>query len=298
MTGPATGPVTGSEARSTVPRVVSSAPSGQLEATTHAGSDHSRTVLITGSQGAIGSALRDRLPALGWRLRTFDRADGADVVGELTDPDALDAAMAGVTAVAHLAGQPTEAPWPVIRDSNIEGCFQLFEAARRAGVRRVVFASSNHAVGFTPRGEADLPPDVPARPDTLYGVSKVFGEALARYYCDRYGFEVGCLRIGTFGDRPLDHRALASWLSPDDCAQLVDRCLRSPALGYALVWGVSANSDRWWSLDNPVGYRPTSDAALAEPPDVPAAATDDLVGGPFTTAEHGIDETALRSGRV
>jgi len=249
-------------------------------------------VLLTGSQGRIGSALRDRLPALGWRIRGFDRAAGADVVGELTDPAALDAALAGVTAVVHLAGQPTEAPWPVIRESNIEGCFQLFEAARRAGVRRAVFASSNHAVGFTPRGTAELPPDTPPRPDTLYGVSKAFGEALARYYSDRYGFAVACLRIGTFADRPPDHRSLASWLSPADCAELVDRCLRSPQLRYALIWGISANTSRWWSLANPVGYEPRSDAA-AQPPSAPPAATDELVGGVFTTAAYGIDEISL-----
>jgi len=249
-------------------------------------------VLVTGSQGRIGSALRDRLPALGWRVRGFDRAAGADVTGELTDPAALDAALAGVTAVVHLAGQPSEARWPVIRESNIEGCFQLFEAARRAGVRRVVFASSNHAAGFTPRGTAELPPDTPPRPDTLYGVSKVFGEALGRYYSDRYGFAVACLRIGTFADRPRDHRSLASWLSPADCAQLVDRCLRSPQLRYALIWGISANSGRWWSLANPVGYQPGSDAAT-EPPADPPTGTDDLVGGRFTTAAYGIDEISL-----
>jgi uronate dehydrogenase len=249
-------------------------------------------VLLTGSQGRIGSALRERLPELGWQLRGFDRVAGADVVGELTDPAALDNAMAGVEAVVHLAGQPTEAPWPVIRESNIEGCYQLFEAARRAGVRRVVFASSNHAAGFTPRGTGELPPDTPARPDTLYGVSKVFGEALGRYYCDRYGFAVACLRIGTFASLPPDPRSLASWLSPADCAALVDRCLRSPDLGYAVIWGVSANRDRWWSLANPVGYRPESDAAGSEPAEPAVLPTDDLVGGVFTTADYGIDEVS------
>lgn len=251
-------------------------------------------VLLTGSQGSIGTALRERLPALGWQLRGFDRTAGADAVGELTDPVVLDGAMAGVDAVVHLAGQPTEAPWPVIRESNIEGCFQLFEAARRAGVRRLVFASSNHAVGFAPRGDAELPPDTPPRPDTLYGVSKVFGEALSRYYCDRYGFAVACLRIGTFGSRPPDHRSMATWLSPADCAHLVDRCLRSPELGYAVIWGVSANRDRWWSLANPVGYRPESDAGDSQPAEPAELPTDGLVGGLFTTAAYGIDEIAAR----
>ncbi|HTZ43250.1 MAG TPA: NAD(P)-dependent oxidoreductase [Jatrophihabitans sp.] len=252
------------------------------------------TVLLTGSQGLIGTALRERLPGLGWQLRTFDRSPGADVVGELTDPATLDRALLGADAVVHLAGQPAEGPWPVVRDSNLEGCYQLFEAARRAGVRRVVFASSNHAVGFTERAAGELPPDVPPRPDTLYGVSKVFGEALARYYCDRYGFEVACLRIGTFAERPPDRRALGTWLSPADCAHLVDRCLRSPELGYALIWGVSANRDRWWSLANPVGYRPSSDAAeLPAPPD--GTARTDVVGGAFTTAAYGIDEVLNRA---
>ncbi|HJQ03366.1 MAG TPA: NAD(P)-dependent oxidoreductase [Jatrophihabitans sp.] len=255
------------------------------------------TVLLTGSQGRIGSALRERLPALGWQVRGFDRRAGADVVGELTDPAALDHAMAGIEAVVHLAGQPTEVAWPVIRDSNIEGTFQLFEAARRAGVRRLVYASSNHAVGFTrrPGDSGQLPADTPPRPDTLYGVSKVFGEALARYYCDRYGFEVACLRIGTFAERPPDRRSLASWLSPADCARLVDACLRSPTLGYALIWGISANSERWWSLaaGERLGYHPQDDAGHFELDfDAGPAGSLDLVGGGFTDTSFGIDERA------
>ncbi|MEO6703977.1 MAG: NAD(P)-dependent oxidoreductase [Jatrophihabitantaceae bacterium] len=258
------------------------------------------TVLLTGSQGRIGSSLTALLPGYGWQLRTFDRlpspATGADhVVGELTDPRALDQALAGVSAVVHLAGQPTEAPWPVIRESNLEGTFQLFEAARRAGVRRVVYASSNHAVGFTPRGSAELPADTPPRPDTLYGVSKVFGEALGRYYCDRYGFQVACLRIGTFADRPPDRRAQSSWLAPADCAHLVDSCLHSDSLSYALIWAISANRDRWWSLaaGQELGYQPTYDASQFDrPEDDPAPL--DLVGGLFTAPWFGIDEVAER----
>lgn len=252
------------------------------------------TILITGSQGRIGQALFDRLPARGWSLRGFDRVAGADVVGDITDPSALDHAMAGVEAVVHLAGQPTEAPWPVIRDANIEGAFEVFEAARRGGVRRVVFASTNHAVGFTPRGSEELAPDTEPRPDTLYGVSKAFGEALARYYVDRYGFQVACLRIGTCAAAPPDALSLATWLSFDDCAQLVDRCLRAPDLTFALIWGVSANRDRWWSLDNPVDYQPTSDAAALSLPPFPATPTDHLVGGAFTGSPYGIDEIEAR----
>ena len=257
------------------------------------------TVLLTGAAGRIGTALRERLPSYGWALRSFDRVavDGG-VVGELTSPDDLDAAMAGVDAVVHLAGQPNEAPWPVIREANVEGAFQLFEAARRAGVARVVYASSNHAVGFEPV-HRELPASTAPRPDTLYGVSKVFGEALGRYYADRYGMQVACLRIGTFAPTPPDTRSLSTWLSPDDCARLVDAALRAPALRYAIVWGVSANTRRTWSLDeaHALGYRPRDDAeAYANV--VPAGEqhpSDAYVGGGFTSPAFGIDEVAARA---
>lgn len=261
------------------------------------------TVLITGSSGRIGTSLVQLLPGLGWQLRGFDREPGdhgiEQLVGEVTDPQALDEAMAGVQAVVHLAGQPTEAPWPVIRTSNIEGTFEVFEAARRAGVSRLIHASSNHAVGFTQRAKGELLADTPPRPDTLYGVSKAFGEALGRYYHDRYGMRVACLRIGTFAERPPDQRAQATWLSPPDCARLVDACLRSEQLGYALIWGVSANRDRWWSLaaGAEVGYHPLDDAAdfASDSPQRrprPEYPKPEYVGGSFTDASFGIDEQA------
>ncbi len=264
------------------------------------------TVLITGCSGKIGSSLATLLPAMGWQLRGLDQQPATSPIeqvhGGITDPDALDRAMAGVRAVVHLAGQSTEAPWPVIREANIEGSYQVFEAARRAGVRRVVYASSNHAVGFTPRQPSHADPaaglaaDTPARPDTLYGVSKVFGEALGRYYVDRYGMQVACLRIGTFADTPPDARAMATWLSPQDCARLVDACLRTDELGFALVWGVSANRDRWWSTaaGQALGYQPLDDASRhrSDPPEDADAAV--LVGGGFTDPSFGIDEVRQR----
>ncbi|HVU92125.1 MAG TPA: NAD(P)-dependent oxidoreductase [Jatrophihabitans sp.] len=262
----------------------------------------SRTVLLTGAAGRIGRALLDRLPALGWELRPFDReSTPGGVVGDITSPADLDRATAGVDAIVHLAGQPTEAPWPVIRAANVEGLVQLFEAARRAGVRRVVYASSNHAVGFEPLPAAgELPDGLPPRPDTLYGVSKAFGEALARYYVDRYGFQVACLRIGTFEDRPSHPRSLASWLSPGDAARLVDAALRSPELTYAVVWGISGNTRRTWSLAGAraLGYEPQDDAeayageVVAAGPDP----SDGFVGGGFTSAGFGIDEITSRWG--
>jgi uronate dehydrogenase len=255
-------------------------------------------VLLTGAAGRIGTALRERLPALGWEVRGFDRVEAPDcIVGDITSPADLDAAMTGVDAVVHLAGQPTEAPWPVVRDANIEGTLQLFEAARRAGVDRVVYASSNHAVGFTPVGD-DQAADLPPRPDTLYGVSKVFGEALGRYYVDRYGIRVACLRIGTFAERPGHVRALSTWLSPADATRLVDACLRSPDLTYSIVWGVSANTRRAWSLDagRALGYEPRDDAEqYAEHlEDGEAHPSDGLTGGGFTSPGFGIDEVEQR----
>ncbi|MEO6501584.1 MAG: NAD(P)-dependent oxidoreductase [Jatrophihabitantaceae bacterium] len=281
------------------------------------------TVLITGSSGKIGRSLATLLPPMGWQLRGFDQQQPASgpieqvetVCGDITDPQALDRAMAGVRAVVHLAGQAVEAPWPVIREANIEGSYQVFEAARRAGVRRVVYASSNHAVGFTPRqsshtaglpnsavstqASADsalLAADTPPRPDTLYGVSKAFGEALGRYYVDRYAMQVACLRIGTFADTPPDARAMATWLSPQDCARLVDACLRTDRLGFALVWGVSANRNRWWSSDagRALGYQPLDDAGQCRSDQPDAEYAPVLVGGAFTDPSYGIDEVRRR----
>lgn len=257
------------------------------------------TILLTGAAGRIGTALRARLPELGWDVRGFDRTPvPAGVVGDITSADDLDAALAGVSAVVHLAGVPTEAPWPQLRDANIDGLVTVFEAARRAGVERVVYASSIHTVGFAPV-TPDLATDTPPRPDTLYGVSKVFGEALGRYYADRYGLRVACMRIGTFEDRPSDARTLPSWLSPGDCARLVDACLRSAELRHAIVWGISANTRRTWNLDSAyaLGYRPQDDAesyAASLPAPVPHP-SDGFVGGGFTDAGFGIDEVLSRS---
>jgi uronate dehydrogenase len=258
-------------------------------------------VLVTGSAGGIGSALCERLPALGWTVRGFDRVPSPGledaVVAELADARALFAACTGVDAVVHLAGIPTEVPWPAIREANIDGTYSVFETARRAGVTRLVFASTNHAVGYTPVG-SDLSPMTQPRPDTLYGVSKAVGEALGSLYADRYGIRVACLRIGSFSARPENLRALSTWLSPADCARLVDACLRSEALRYQVLWGVSANTRRVWSDEgwDTVGYVPEDDAeafaadlAGAEP-----QPGDDRTGGDYTTPAFGIDQIAAR----
>jgi nucleoside-diphosphate-sugar epimerase len=147
-------------------------------------------------------------------------------------------------------------------------------------------------VGGAPAGEVTSARDLDA---ALDGVS----EALGRYYADRYGLRVACLRIGTFAPRPPDRRALADWLSPGDCARLVDACLRSPQLDYAVVWGVSANARRGWSLDEALalGYRPEDDAeAYADDlGDACSYDSDGYVGGGFTSPGFGIDEVAARA---
>jgi uronate dehydrogenase len=255
--------------------------------------DSTAPVLITGAAGRIGGFLRPRLLAAGYRLRLLDTAplstvDAREevVLGSITDPPAIAAASAGASAVVHLAGFATEAQWPDILHSNIHGTWCVLEAARAAGVRRVVLASSNHAVGFEPRGDAALPDDTFPRPDGYYGVSKVAKEALGSLYADRHGMDVVCLRIGSCAERPPDRRALSTWLSPDDAGRLVVAALSVPSPGFRVVWGVSANTRRWWSAagGDAIGYHPADDAEayVADLPAEPEPAVT-RVGGPWAT---------------
>lgn len=226
-------------------------------------------VLVTGAAGRIGSRLRSGLPPLGWSPRCLDLAGPAErdglpwTVGDVTDPGTLAEAMAGAEAVVHLAGIPTEAPFADLCRANIEGTYQVFEAARRAGVRRVIYAGSNHAVGF--HGSAEpLTTQVRPRPDSLYGVTKAFGEALGSFYADRYGMDVAAVRIGSCFDRPPGVRGLGTWLSPDDSVRLVDALLRAPSFGFQVVYGISANTRARWDLAPAMalGYRPQDDAEV------------------------------------
>ncbi len=253
-----------------------------------------RLVLITGAAGTIGRALRAGLRG-DYRLRLLDvgpqedAAAGEDVVTvDLNDRRGTEAVLEGVDAVVHLAAIPTEAPFDDILGANFATTYSVYEGARRAGVGRVVFASSNHVTGFYPRGQTVRPED-PVRPDGFYGVSKAFGEALGRLYVDKYGLEVVCLRIGTFAERPTRPRHLSTWLSPRDCVRLVRCSLEAPDVGFTVVYGVSANTRRWWTDDaaERLGYRPEDDAEVfaahvEEPPDAdPPRRADLLQGGSF-----------------
>ena len=240
------------------------------------------TILITGAAGSIGSMLRARLARQGRVLRLLDVAplpgepgQGEEsVTATVTDMAAMTAACAGVDALIHLGGIPTEDAWAPILDVNINGTYTVFEAARRAGVPRVVFASSNHAVGFVPPESFPVADDAAPVPDTYYGVSKAAGEALAALYAHRYGLDAICVRILSCFERPENPRMLATWLSPDDIGRLFEACLTAPAPGFRVIYGVSANTRGGWvSLDGAraLGYDPRDDAE-AYAPEVLAAA--------------------------
>ncbi len=254
-------------------------------------------VLVTGGSGSVGTALRAGLPAAGWTVRSLDLRPPPDpqpaphesLLGDILDDDALAGAMAGCVAVVHLAAVLSDATISEIATSHVVGVARVLEAAHRAGVERVIFASSNHAVGFTPR-EPLLGIDVRPRPDTFYGVGKVAGEALCSLYADRYGMRTLSLRIGSYLERPLTRRHLSTWLSPGDLVRVVDAGLRAPDLTCAVAYGISANTRGWWDLapGRALGYEPQDDAeayAAEVLASTPAPSSDDpevtFVGGAY-----------------
>ena len=225
-------------------------------------------VLITGAAGAIGTALRAGLRERWRKLRLTDMRLVAGlesheefVAADITDRPAVERLMRDVRAVVHLAGAVGSYSLEDLFRANARGLFDVLEAARLAGVERIVFASSNHAFGCYPIGET-VSPEMPPRPDTLYGVFKVLGETMLRNYYDRYGIRSVSLRIGTFRSKPIDQRSLATWLSPRDAAHLVDVALGHPDPGCMVVNGYSNNtrlkvSDAHWAT---LGYRPRDNA--------------------------------------
>jgi len=185
------------------------------------------------------------------------------VTASVTDLPALTAACRGADAVIHLGGIAAEASWEQVLDVNINGTYAVFEAARRAGVPRVIYASSNHAVGFAPRSSFPVPDYAYPAPDTYYGVSKAAGEATAALYARRYGIDAICVRILSCFERPRNRRMLATWLSPDDAGRLFDACLTTPSPGFRVIYGVSANTRGGFvSLveARALGYQPRDDA--------------------------------------
>ena len=254
-----------------------------------------RRVLVTGAAGTIGRAVRRHLIE-DYTFRNLDLVptEGDSVVADVSDLDAIQPAFEGIDAVVHLAATiSVHSPWEDVLPANIVGTYNVFEAAKRAGVKCVVFASSNHTVGGY---ESDGAPsiyalddprvidiNVPLRPDSYYGVSKVFGEALGRYYSDTFGLRVLCLRIGTVrpDDDPLApeiatssswlpltpeqgyERLRATWLSQRDCAHLIGQCIEAEHVPYGIYYGISNNLRRMWEIESAksdLGYDPQDQA--------------------------------------
>ncbi len=264
-------------------------------------------ILITGAAGAIGALLRAELAGPGRELVLLDVVAPPEpapgeaartVTASVADLDALLAAAEGADAIVHLANLIEDETWEDYAQINISGTYNVLEAARRAGVGRVLYASSNHAVGFTerPAAPAEVPATLAPRPDSYYGVCKVASEALCSLYHDRHGIDAICLRIGSCRPEPDDRRCLWSWLSYPDTVRLVEAALTVPAPGFRIVWGVSANTRRWWSLKEgrAIGYEPRDDAEdhvekilAADPEPDPSAVGGGtaLLGGPYTAPE-------------
>jgi uronate dehydrogenase len=223
-------------------------------------------LLITGAAGSVASMVREGIRGVADEVRLVDlrSIEGEEVmVGDLTDLAFARRAIAGCDACVHLAAIPVEAPFDQVLHTNILGAWTVFEAARLESCERIVFASSNHATGFYPITRRVQTSD-PVRPDTYYGVSKVFGEALGSMYHDKFRLRVACIRIGSALRRPVDERHLSTWLSPGDLARLVTACLTSPDLGFAIVYGVSRNRRGWWDLEpgRRLGYEPQDDSEV------------------------------------
>jgi uronate dehydrogenase len=257
-----------------------------------------KTILITGATGDVGAHLRRELAGK-YRLRLSDKRPLKPGKGEKfmrADISKMADALRitkGVDAIVHLGGYSVEGPWPAILQANIVGCYNVFEAARRNGVKRILFPTSNHAVGFYRRDQT-IDHRVVPKPDSRYGVSKVFGEALGSLYADKYGMEVFLMRIGNVNPKPIDKRRLSIWLSPRDLAQLVSIGIDRPGINFEIVYGISGNQRAWYDNANAarLGYRPQDDSEVfAEEVLAKEKPSGDVIaeahqGGAFCTAEQ------------
>lgn len=248
-----------------------------------------RRLLMTGAAGGLGRAMRKRLAPMAETLRLSDIADlgeAADneelVTCDLGDADAVHRLVEGCDGIVHLGGISVEDKFSKILNANLLGLYNLYEAARANGMPRILFASSNHTVGFY-RQDQHIDTTSPMKPDGLYGVSKCFGEALASMYHDKFGQETAIVRIGSCMEKPSNHRMLSTWMSYDDFSDLIGRIFTAPMLGCPIIWGVSDNDSRWWDnsaasflgwrpKDNAERFRAEIDASVPKPaPDAPLA---------------------------
>lgn len=224
----------------------------------------SSTILITGASGRVGSLLARELARPDRTLRLTDLQPGDGIVAaDILDGGAMSELMHGVDAVIHLAGHPNSRDWATLERSNMQGARVVFEAAITAGITRILYASSIHAVGLHP-ADACLDAGMTLAPGSPYGVSKAYGETLLHYLCQDSGVAGFALRIGSFRPKPGNARELRTWLSPGDMVRLADSCLTSDEQGFTVVWGISANRrarvDRQtWAR---IGYAPEDEAEV------------------------------------
>ena len=256
-----------------------------------------KTVLITGATGDVGThlsrelagkyklRLADKRPMKAPKGQTFVKAD----ISKMADALRI---TKGADAIVHLGGYSVEGPWDAILQANIIGTYNVFEAARRNGVKRILFPTSNHAMGFYRRDQTIDHRSYP-KPDSRYGVSKVFGEALGSLYADKYGMQVFMMRIGNVNPKPIDKRRLSLWFSPRDLAQLVSIGIDHPDIKFEIVYGISRNTRAWYDNSNAyrLGYQPqdnaedfAKDILAREKPGDPIAEL--YQGGVFCTAEE------------
>ncbi|MEJ7138011.1 NAD-dependent epimerase/dehydratase family protein [Amphibiibacter pelophylacis] len=226
-------------------------------------------IALSGAEGQIGQILAARLPLLGYTVRPgvfreYSLPEGLQpsAVGDLRDAAVVDTLLEGVHALIHLAGTSVERPLTELIDNNLLALVQIYEGARRHGVRRIVFASSNHAVGMHGVGRY-LRPGCDFRPDGWYGLSKMWGEGIGRMYWDKHGVETVAVRIGSCLAQPTEFRHLSTWLSHDDFVRLMDCAVQAPDVGFQVVWGISANTRSYWDNSEAaraIGYWPQDNA--------------------------------------
>lgn len=259
-------------------------------------------VLVTGAAGSLGRVVTVGLAERGHDVVGLDLVPAPDGTpfawheADCADADAVEAVFAALStggrldAVVHLAGLPEEASLPDELTSHVITTAALLDAMVAHRVPRLVYASSNHAVGRTPRADGELTEHALPRPDTYYGVAKVAAEALMRLFADRHGIDAVACRIGSFLEEPASVRGLSTWLSHGDGVRMVEAALTAPAPGFAVLYGISANTRAWWDLEpgRRLGYEPQDDAEdfadRVEPgPDDEVEA--ELVGGPFATEQ-------------
>lgn len=263
------------------------------------------TILITGAAGRLGTELRKGLAPLAKKLRLADRVEIQNLqdneealVFDLTDESAVLEATRGVDAIVHFGGTPLEHSWDEILNSSIKGSYNIYEGARLNGVKRVIYSSSVHAIGYH-EVDANIDTQAPVRPDSLYGVSKCFVEALSRLYWDKFGIESACLRIFSSFPEPADRRMLWSWLSFDDCVRMVSSALQAPSIGHTISFGMSDNAVKpvdnskaahlgFKAQDNTESYREAIEAHTK--PNDPMAPATRYLGGWFVDLGHPDDE--------